>query len=101
MTKNPLHNATVAFLYIIGVVTFLRGVSFFSSGKPDNEFFAPIGALSLLVLSVATMAYLFFYTPLALLLKSDKEAASRHFLLTLGYFAIFALTSFILIISLS
>lgn len=99
MTRNPLHNATAAFLYIIGVVSFLHLIGFIASDTPDNSFLAPIGALSLLVLSVATMAYLFFYTPLTLLLKNDEKAAVRYFLKTVGFFAIFALIAFAFILS--
>jgi hypothetical protein len=43
--------------------------------------------LSLLVLSVSVMAFLFFYQPVVLLLDGKREEALAFFLRTVGTFA--------------
>lgn len=63
--------------------------------KPDT-FFAPIVMLSLLTLSVAVMAFLFFYQPLNLLIDGKKKEAVNLFVKTVGIFA--ALTAVALIL---
>ncbi len=60
------------------------------SNEPDTMF-APIVALSLLVLSVATMGFLFFYRPVMLLIENKREEAIDFFLKTLGTFAVLTL----------
>jgi hypothetical protein len=47
-----------------------------------------MGMLSLLVLSVALMAYLFFYQPVLMLIEGQKQKAVKLFLQTVGIFAI-------------
>jgi hypothetical protein len=54
--------------------------------KPDT-FFAPITVLFVLTLSVAVMAYLFFYQPLLLFIEGKKKAAINLFIKTVGIFA--------------
>jgi len=63
--------------------------------KPDT-FFVPIVILSLLTLSVAVMAFLFFYQPVMLFIDGKKKQAVNLFLQTVGIFA--ALTSIALIL---
>ncbi|NMC99384.1 MAG: hypothetical protein GYA62_06665 [Bacteroidales bacterium] len=63
--------------------------------KPDT-FLAPITALSLLTLSVAVMAYLFFYQPLQLFIEGRKKEAVNLFIKTVGIFGI--ITTIILIL---
>jgi hypothetical protein len=50
--------------------------------------------LSLLVLSVATMSYIFFYQPLLLILRGEQNEAGRLFLKTIGIFAVFTILAF-------
>lgn len=87
MTKNPLHNALAALGYIVGVVSLI-----FITPKiiptPEESIFIPIGMLSLLVLSVAVMAYVFFYQPVVMLLRGEHSEAGTLFVRTIGFFAI-------------
>ena len=93
MTKNPLINAFSASAYIILVVSIMTFVTSPLRNKPDT-FGAPITVLSVLTLSVAVMAYLFFYQPLQLFIEGKKKAAVDLFVKTVGVFAI--ITSIIL-----
>lgn len=54
--------------------------------KPDT-FFAPVVFLSLLTLSVAVMAFLFFYQPLMYFVEGKKKEAVSLFIKTVGIFA--------------
>lgn len=63
--------------------------------KPDT-FFAPIVVLSLLTLSVAVMAFLFFYQPLVLFIEGKKKDAVNLFVKTVGIFA--AITALTLVL---
>ena len=83
--KTPLHHALLAEGYICLVAcTMYFGQSFV--GEEDSVIM-PIAMLSLLVLSVSIMGYLFCYTPLALFLEGKKEEALQFFFKTVGYFA--------------
>ena len=66
--------------------------------KPDT-FFAPIVFLSLLTLSVAVMAFLFFYQPLMLFIEGKKKEAVNLFGKTVGIFAVMTLVALILLFS--
>ncbi|MCA9369422.1 hypothetical protein KC721_03920 [Candidatus Woesebacteria bacterium] len=88
MSKNPLYNALGAAVYIFLVVTVMTLVTQPLRDKPDT-FFAPITVLFVLTLSVAVMAYLFFYQPLLLFINGKKKQAVDLFVKTVGYFAIF------------
>lgn len=86
MTNKPFYNALAAFLYICGVVTLINYGSKFAG---ENEsILAPIAMLSLFVLSVSIMAYIFFLEPLKQYLDGKKEDAVRLFIKTIQYFAI-------------
>jgi hypothetical protein len=86
MTTTPFYNAFFAIAYIITLVSVLiQGPTFLA--LPDQSIFYPILALSLLVLSVSLMAYLFFYEPLLMLLDGKRTEALRFFLSTVGIFA--------------
>lgn len=98
MSKNPIVNAVSASGYIVLVVAVMTFVSQTQRNKPDT-FFAPITLLSVLTLSVAVMAYLFFYQPLLLFINGEKKEAVRLFIKTVGIFAVF--TSVLLILLLS
>lgn len=87
MTKNPVINAFGASAYIIGVVSVMNVVTQPLRNKPDT-FFAPIVLLFVLTLSVAVMAYLFFYQPLLLFIEGKKKEAVHLFVKTVGIFGI-------------
>lgn len=86
MTTNPLYNAMLAIAYIVAIVTLIFFVSSTVMG-PEESIFIPIGMLALLVLSVAVMAYLFFYRPVMMLLDGEREKAVKLFLHTVYIFA--------------
>jgi hypothetical protein len=95
MSKNPILNALSASVYIILVVTVMTFITQPLKNKPDT-FFAPITFLFVLTLSVAVMAYLFFYQPLLFFIAGKKKEAVNLFVKTIGVFA--ALTGVILIL---
>ncbi|OGM09121.1 hypothetical protein A2Z67_05950 [Candidatus Woesebacteria bacterium RBG_13_36_22] len=64
--------------------------------KPDT-FFAPITFLSVLTLSVAVMAFLFFYQPLQLFIEGKRKEAVNLFVKTVGIFAAFTILALILL----
>lgn len=97
MSKNPIINALSACAYIILIVSVMTSLQTQSS-KPDT-FLAPMIALSLLTLSAAVMAYIFFYQPLQLLLEGKKKEAVRLFVQTVAIFAIFPAVVLILLFS--
>jgi hypothetical protein len=96
MSKNPIINALSASAYIFLGVTVMTFVTQSLKNKPDNTFFAPIVVLSLLTLSVAIMAFLFFYQPLQLFIEGKKKEAVNLFVKTVGIFA--AITAVVLIL---
>lgn len=98
MSKNPFVNAFGASAYIILGVTVMSFVSEKMSNKPDT-FFAPVVFLSLLTLSVAVMAYLFFYQPVVLLIDGKKKQALDLFVKTVGTFAVITVVALILLFS--
>jgi hypothetical protein len=84
MTKNPFYNALAALVYIITVVL---GMNYISSIQTnESEYIMPIIMLSLLVLSVSVMAYIFGYQPLVLFLDDKRKEAISLFLKTVGIF---------------
>jgi len=95
MTKNPFINALSASAYIILVVSVMTFVTQPLRNKPDT-FFAPITMLFVLTLSVAVMAYLFFYQPFLLFIEGKKKEAVDLFVKTVGIFA--AITAVVLIL---
>jgi len=98
MSKNPLINALSAVAYIfLGVVIMTFGTKPLSN-KPDT-FFAPVVFLSLLTLSVAVMAFLFFYAPLQLFIDGKKKEALDLFVKTVAIFAVFTAIALILLFS--
>jgi len=90
MSKNPLLNAFTASAYIVSVVLIMNFVTQPLRNKPDTMF-APLVVLFMLTLSVAVMAYLFFYQPLQLFIEGKKKAALDLFAKTVGIFAIFTM----------
>jgi len=98
MTKNPIINALSASAYIILVVSVMTFVTQPLKNKPDT-FFAPITVLSVLTLSVAIMAYLFFYQPLQLFIEGKKKEAVSLFIKTVGIFAVLTAITLIILFS--
>jgi hypothetical protein len=88
MTKNPFLNALSACSYIIIGVMIMTFVTAPLKDKPDT-FFVPVVILSLLTLSAAVMAYLFFYQPVMLFIDGKRKHAVNLFLQTVGIFAVF------------
>jgi hypothetical protein len=87
MNKNPLFNASGAFAYIALVASFMFYVVPRFVG-PVDTILMPISFISLLVLSVATMSYLFYAQPILLLVEGKKKEALSFFLRTIGIFAV-------------
>ncbi len=98
MTKNPVINALCASAYIILVVSVMTFVTQPLRNKPDT-FFAPVTVLFVLTLSVAVMAFLFFYQPLQLFIEGKKKAAVDLFVKTIGIFAVITTVILILLFS--
>lgn len=96
MTKNPFINALSASAYIILVVTVMTLATQPLKDKPDT-LFAPITILFMLTLSVAVMAFLFFYQPLQLFIEEKKKEAVNLFVKTVGIFAFFTVIVLILL----
>lgn len=88
-------NALVASMYIVIVVAVMTFATGPLRNKPDT-FFAPIAMLFVLSLSVAIMAFLFFYQPILLLIEGKKKEAVSLFVKTVGVFG--AITVIVLIL---
>lgn len=86
MTKNPLINAVSAALYIVAIVSFINFLQVL--GDEPETILIPMAMLSLLVLSVAVMAFLFFFQPVQLLIDGDRQGAGSLFLKTVATFAV-------------
>lgn len=82
---NPLFNAVAIILYILIVVGLIFSLQ--SPNTPDVGILAPVFLLSLFTLSVAVMAFLFFYQPFKLYFDSRRNEALTYFIKTIGYFA--------------
>lgn len=87
MTKKPFINAVLAAAYIFLVVTAMNVVTQPLRNKPDT-FMAPVTVLFVLTLSVAVMAYLFFYQPILMFIDGKKKDAVNLFIKTVGIFAV-------------
>lgn len=64
---------------------------------PDPEA-AQVAFLSLLTLSVAVMAYFFFYQPLQLFVDGKKKEALRYFSQTVGIFGVLTVIIWVLLL---
>lgn len=87
MSQNPLVNALCASVYITLGVIIMNFATQPLQNTPDS-FLAPVVFLSLLTLSVAVMAFLFFYQPLILFLDGKKKSAVNLFIKTVAIFAV-------------
>lgn len=94
MSKNPYLNAITAAAYIFFVVFGMNAITQPLRDKPDT-FLAPVTVLFVLTLSVAVMAYVFFYQPVVMLIEGHKKQAVSLFTRTVGVFA--ALTAVVLL----
>ena len=100
MTKNPFLNALAAVLYISVVASLM----FYGPERvgPVDSVLLPIAMLSLFVLSVATMGYIFFYEPFQLYFDGKKKEALDLFLKTIAIFAgvtVLVFSSLVLVIA--
>lgn len=98
MSKNPLINASSASVYIILIVSIMTFVTQPLRNKPDT-FLAPITVLFVLTLSVAVMAYLFFYQPLQFFIEGKKKEAVNLFIKTVAIFAVMTVVVLTLLFS--
>ncbi len=89
-TPTPLRNAIFAALYIALIVSAINWFGTMFENTEDT-IMAPMVMLSLLVLSVSIMGYLFVYEPLRLYLDGRKDEALPFFGKTVGIFACCAL----------
>jgi len=95
--KSPsLKNAFFAASYIIFIVVALTLATEPLRDK-DDTLFTPVVVLSVLTLSVAVMAYLFFYDPMLLFLEGKRREAVDVFLKTVFIFGIFTGLSILLL----
>ena len=92
LLKQSLLHVVLAIAYIFCVAAFFRSAEFLL-GKEDN-FFAPVIVLMLLVLSAAIMAILFFGRPIQLYLDNQKKEA----LAFLGYTVCWFVISFVFVL---
>ena len=83
--KKPFLHAVSALLYIVLIVNIIN--YFGRENVPENTILAPIAMLSLLVLSVTFMAFVFFYEPVKIYSEGNKKEALDFFAKTLGSFA--------------
>lgn len=97
MPWNPYIHALAATTYIWGIGFLLHYISSIHHDTPD-KFTDPIAALSLLVFSVAVMAFLFFYRPTVLLIENKRQEAVTFFLKTLGTFGCITLVLLLTVI---
>ncbi len=98
MFKNPIINALSAAAYIVLVVSIINFLSSKFRDTPDT-IGAPVMFLSLLTLSAAIMAFLFFYQPLQLFIEGKKKEAVNLFVHTIGTFAVFTAIVLILLLT--
>jgi len=82
--KKPFLHALSAGSYIVLIVSI---INFFDGSNKEDTILAPIVMLSLLVFSVAFMAFVFFYEPIRMYGDGDKKGALEFFGKTLASFA--------------
>jgi hypothetical protein len=87
MIKNPYLSGLFAISYIVSLVSSAILLPR-ALGGPEESILYPMLGLAVLVLSAATMAYLFFYQPVVFLLEGKRDAAVGHFFRTMITFAV-------------
>lgn len=91
MKLKPVVSAGLAALYIVGLVNLIWFfMSLSEEGDGEDIILIPMVMLSLLVLSVLIMGFLFAFRPLELYMEGKRSEAIRHFLTTVGVFALCA-----------
>ncbi len=100
MSWNPFLNALAASAYISGVVLLMNYIGSIGRDVPDVPIDG-LAAISLLVFSVAVMAFLFFYHPLTLFLEHKRSEAIAYFLKTLAIFGVTTALVFAAVIALA
>lgn len=92
-TKTMINSPYINALFASAYITLIANVMYYSSNYDGVEpsVLVPIMVLSLLVFSVALMAYLFFFQSLRLYIDGRKEDAVVFFLKTIGAFAVLTL----------
>jgi len=96
MTKNYFLNALSGAAYVVAVACFM----FYAPkllGPSEDGVIIPIAMLSLFVLSVCMMAFLFGYQPLKLYLEGEKKAPLELLVKTVATFAGFTLLVFVVL----
>ncbi len=96
LAKQSFLHAVLAIVYIFCISAFFQTAELLL-GKGDN-FFSPVIALMLFVLSAAIMAILFFGRPMQLYLDNQKKEALSFLGYTICWFAM-AFIFFLLILS--
>jgi len=84
--KKSLLYALGAVLYIVSIATIMYNIT---SSISEQTVLLPIVILSLFVLSVTVMIFMFFYEPIMLFLDGKKKEAVIFFAHTTTIFAIF------------
>lgn len=97
MKHNPFVHGIGASVYILGLVLLINHIAALHHDTPDN-LLGSIAALSLFVFSAATMAFLFFYRPVVLLIDNKKTEAVSFFLKTLGTFGLITLLAVLTVV---
>ncbi len=92
--KKPFLYALVTAVYIVFII---NAIDFLTSNLSEEKIFIPIAMLSLFVLSVAVMGFLFFYEPINLYMENKKQEAVVFFGKMIGFFACFTVVFFILL----
>lgn len=100
LSKQGAVNAFAAFGYILAVALVLSSLERLMGGREDG-FLAPVAFLSLLVLSAAVMASLFFGRPAMLYVDGKKKEALAMLCWTMGTFAALAVTTLAVMILMS
>jgi len=93
--KKPFLYALVAAVYIVTLVLLINTATSILPSK-DN-IVMPMAMLSLFVLSVAVMGFLFFYEPLSLFIENKRREAVLFFAKVIGIFACFLLIFVVLV----
>ena len=96
MTNSPLKNALLALGYILLIATLMHLLERYA--PKEDGFFAPVAFLSLLTLSAAVMGFVFLKAPLEKFWDGDKKGGVELFLKTVGFFALFTVLAFVLVV---
>lgn len=92
--KKPFLYAITAALYIVAIVLIINIINLL---LPKDNIITPMVVLGLLVLSVATMGFLFLSEPIRLYIDNKKQEAFSFFIKIVGFFACFVVLFLILL----